>query len=179
MKPDSRIHIVNIDWGAARRNCRKISCRPDFQNHILGRPAHRKFSWIIGRYQPPFMLFVAHRKPAASVVALHRTPFTKSSEGSTSSRSATESLSLVIPRPDHRKARPSGLIRKCVVAEKISFRHVKRNSRRNSLLANSRTRRIHESETGHRDFTNSLSQGPRIPSISARPARRRAPAARG
>jgi len=135
MKPDSRIHIVNIDWGAARRNCRKISCRPDFQIHILGRLALRKFNSIIGSYQPPFIPFITHRKPAASVVVLHRTPFTKSSEGSTSSRSATESLSLAIPRADHRKACPSDLIRNCVVAEKISFWQVKRNSRRESLLA--------------------------------------------
>ena len=87
---DSRIHILNIGLGAARRNCRKISCRPDFQIHILGRLAHCKFSSIVSRYQPPFIPLVAHRRPAASVVVLHRVPFTKSSEGSNSSRSTIQ-----------------------------------------------------------------------------------------
>jgi len=92
MVQDSRIHILNIGLGAARRNCRKISCRPDFQIRILGRLAHCKFSSIVSRYQPPFIPLVAHRRPAAaSVVVLHRVPFTKSSEGSTSSRSASQS----------------------------------------------------------------------------------------
>jgi hypothetical protein len=91
MALDSRIHIVNIGAGAARRNCRKISCRPDFQIHILGRLAHCKFSSIVSHYQSPFIPFVAHRRPAHPVVVVHRIPFTKSSEGSTSSRSATES----------------------------------------------------------------------------------------
>jgi len=51
--------------------------------------------------------------------------------------SATESLSLAIPRSNHRKARHGGLICKYVVAEKITFRQVKRNSRPESPLANS------------------------------------------
>src|ERR1700736_2988558 len=68
---DSRIHILNIGWGAARRNCRKISCRPDFQIHTLGRLAHCKFSSIVSHYQPPFIPFVAHPRPAARVVVLH------------------------------------------------------------------------------------------------------------
>jgi hypothetical protein len=85
MALDSRIHIVNIGLGAARRNCRKISCRPDFQIHILGRLAHCKFSSIVSHYQSPFIPFVAHRKPTSPVVGVHRVPFTKSSEGSTSS----------------------------------------------------------------------------------------------
>jgi hypothetical protein len=72
MALDSRIHIVNIGAGAARRNCRKISCRPDFQIHILGRLAHCKFSSIVSHYQPPFIPFVAQRRPAAPVVVLHR-----------------------------------------------------------------------------------------------------------
>jgi hypothetical protein len=95
---DSRIHILNIGLGAARRNCRKISCRPDFQIHILGRLAHCKFSSIVSRYQPPFIPLVAHRRPAASVVVLHRVPFTKSSEGSNSSRSAKQSRIFAFSR---------------------------------------------------------------------------------
>jgi hypothetical protein len=78
MALDSRIRIVNIGSGVARRNCRKTSCHKDFQIHILGRLARSKFSSIISRYQPPFIPFVAHWKPAARVVVLHRIPFTKS-----------------------------------------------------------------------------------------------------
>jgi hypothetical protein len=102
---DSRIHIVNIGLRAARRNCRKISCRPDFQIHILGRLAHCKFSSIVSRYQPPFIPLVAHRRPAASVVVLHRVPFTKSSEGSNSSRSATQSVDLAYNREKAERSR--------------------------------------------------------------------------
>ena len=50
--------------------------------------------------------------------------------------SATESLSLGIPRSNHRIARPSGLICKYVVAEKVTFRQMTHNSRPESLLAN-------------------------------------------
>jgi hypothetical protein len=50
--------------------------------------------------------------------------------------SATESLSLGIFRSNHRIARASGLFRKYVVAEKITFLKVMGNSRPKSLLAN-------------------------------------------
>ena len=61
----------------------------------------------------------------------------KGTESSNPFRSATESPSLAILHPDHRKARPSGLICKCVVAEKTTFRQVTFNSRAESPLANS------------------------------------------
>ena len=50
--------------------------------------------------------------------------------------SATESLSLGIFRSNHRIARASGLFRKYVVAEKITFLKVMGNLRPKSLLAN-------------------------------------------
>jgi hypothetical protein len=50
--------------------------------------------------------------------------------------SATESLSLAIPRSNHRKARHSGVICKYVVAERITLRQAMGNSRAESLLAN-------------------------------------------
>src|ERR1035437_1712716 len=56
--------------------------------------------------------------------------------GSNPPRSATQSLSLAIPRPNHRKARHSGVICKCVVAEKTTFLKGMGNSRPKSLLAN-------------------------------------------
>lgn len=49
-------------------------------------------------------------------------------ESSNSLRSAIGSLSLAIARSNYRKARRSGLICKCVVAEKIIIRQVKSNS---------------------------------------------------
>ena len=58
------------------------------------------------------------------------------SGGSNRPRSATESLSLGILQPNHRIARASGLFRKYVVAEKITFLKVMGNSRPKSLLAN-------------------------------------------
>jgi hypothetical protein len=66
-------------------------------------------------------------------------PTARSSRGTAGSnlpRSATESLSLGILRPDHRIARASGLICNCVVAEKPTFLKVMGNSRPKSLLAN-------------------------------------------
>jgi len=56
--------------------------------------------------------------------------------GSNPPCSGTESLSLGILHPNHRIARASGLFRKYVVAEKITFLKVMGNSRPKSLLAN-------------------------------------------
>jgi hypothetical protein len=56
--------------------------------------------------------------------------------GSNPPRSATESLSLGIFRSNRQIARASGLFCIYVVAEKIAFLRVTRNSRPKSLLAN-------------------------------------------
>jgi hypothetical protein len=63
-------------------------------------------------------------------------PISSESGSPQTASSATESLSLGILQPNHRIARASGLFRKYVVAEKITFRQVTRGLRPKSLLAN-------------------------------------------
>jgi hypothetical protein len=62
MALDSRIHILDIGLEAAQRNCRKISCRRDFQTDTLNSFAQCKFSSIARRYQPPLVPFIADRR---------------------------------------------------------------------------------------------------------------------
>ena len=80
------------------------------------------------------LLFCA--EPCAKLGLNYAPRILKGLGGSNPPRSATESLSLGILRPDHRIARASGLICNCVVAEKPTFLKVMGNSRPKSLLAN-------------------------------------------
>jgi hypothetical protein len=46
MAPDSPTRIVNIGLRTKRRNCRKTSCRPDFQIRTLNSGSPYKFTLI-------------------------------------------------------------------------------------------------------------------------------------